>query len=77
MRESDYTAGTVVQVMTAMLIGGFALGQASPDFAYYVTGRSAIGRLMHVINRTPLITSAGGTVPSAPMRARRRPSPVH
>lgn len=74
MREDDYTAGEVVQVMTAMLIGGFALGQAAPDFSYYVSGRAAIGRLMRVIKRKPLVSAEGGITPAAPMQARSPPS---
>eukprot|EP00892_Ulva_mutabilis_P010381 jgi/Ulvmu1/7715/UM039_0021.1 len=67
VRDSDYTAGVVVQVMTAMLIGGFALGQAAPDFSYYIAGRGALGRLMRVINRKPLVALEGGTIPAEPM----------
>lgn len=70
VRDGDYTAGVVVQVMTAMLIGGFALGQAAPDFSYYVSGRAAAARLMHVINRKP--RADGGVVPAAGMQARSR-----
>lgn len=67
VRDGGYTAGTVVQVMTAMLIGGFALGQAAPDFSYYVSGRSAAARLMHVINRKPQSDTHPTAIPASPM----------
>lgn len=66
--------------MMSMLIGGFALGQASPDFAYFAAGREAAARLMSVINRQPEIAVHGGTVPDEPMHVLLPPaavSPMH
>lgn len=68
VRDASYSPGKVILVMISMLIGGFALGQASPDFSYFVAGRAAGARLMTVINRQPQITITGGTVPNKPMQ---------
>ncbi|GIL71759.1 hypothetical protein Vretimale_808 [Volvox reticuliferus] len=48
-----YTGGTVLQVLVATLMGGFSLGQAAPNLAYFAKGRAAGGRMFWVIERVP------------------------
>lgn len=51
----DYTGGKVLQVLVATLMGGFSLGQAAPNLAYFAKGRAAGGRMFRVIDRVPAI----------------------
>ena len=75
VRDGDYTAGKVVLVMMSMLIGGFALGQAAPDFAHFSTGKEAGSRILAVINRKPDISMEGGKVPKESMQVLPRSRP--
>ena len=50
-----YTGGTVMSVLFAALMGGVSLGQAAPAAAHFAAARSAGGRLVAVIRRTPAI----------------------
>jgi ATP-binding cassette subfamily B (MDR/TAP) protein 1 len=62
--DAAYTGGDVVNVLLAALIGGFALGQAVPNWEGFQTGRAAAARLFFIMNRQPLIDmNAGGDKP--------------
>ncbi|GLI63941.1 hypothetical protein VaNZ11_007082 [Volvox africanus] len=50
-----YTGGTVLMVLVSTLMGGFSLGQAAPNLAYFAKGRAAGGRMFSVIERVPVI----------------------
>lgn len=69
VREENYSAGEVMNVIFAAIIGGFSLGQAGPNFGTFATGRTAGYRVFNVIDRKPLIDVADtGVVPKAPMQ---------
>lgn len=71
VREEGYTAGQVMNVIFAAVIGGFSLGQAGPNFGTFATGRTAGYRVFNVIDRKPAIDVADtGVVPKAPMQVR-------
>jgi hypothetical protein len=59
------------QVVFAIIIGGFSLGQAAPNFPALSLGRSAGYRIYKLIDRVPAIDAhALGDVPQAPLRVR-------
>jgi hypothetical protein len=67
--DSKYTAGRVMSVIFASIIGGFSLGQSAPNFPAFATGRVAGARIYKVINRKPLIdVHAEGQVPTTPLQ---------
>lgn len=69
VREEGYTAGQVMNVIFAAIIGGFSLGQAGPNFGTFATGRTAGYRVFRVIDRKPLIDlQAEGAVPKSAMQ---------
>ena len=62
---SDYDAGRVMTIVFATIIGGFALGQAAPNFPAFATGRAAGYRIFKLIDRKPPIdVTAPGEVPA-------------
>jgi ABC-type multidrug transport system fused ATPase/permease subunit len=71
VREADYTAGKVMNVIFAAIIAGFSLGQAAPNFQAFAGGRAAGFRLRRVLDRTPGINvDAPGLVPPEPLTVR-------
>ncbi|GLC41172.1 hypothetical protein PLESTM_001163200 [Pleodorina starrii] len=60
-----YTGGTVLQVLVSTLMGGFSLGQAAPNLAYFAKGRAAGGRMFRVIDRVPAIFADDASPPPA------------
>lgn len=69
VREEGYSAGQVMNVIFAAIIGGFSLGQAGPNFGTFATGRTAGFRVFRVVDRKPAIDLADkGLVPSNPMQ---------
>ena len=48
---NGYTGGDVINVLLSALIGGFALGQAVPNWQGFQTGRQAAARLFAIIER--------------------------
>lgn len=69
MREEGYSAGQVMNVIFAAIIGGFSLGQAGPNFGTFATGRTAGYRVFSVIDRKPAIDLADkGIVPTKDMQ---------
>ncbi|KAK9062090.1 hypothetical protein SSX86_019275 [Deinandra increscens subsp. villosa] len=49
--EKGYTGGRVINVMLAIMISSFSLGQASPCLSAFASGRVAASKLFEVINR--------------------------
>jgi ABC-type multidrug transport system fused ATPase/permease subunit len=71
VQDDDYTAGKVMNVIFATIIGGFSLGQIGPNFNYFAAGKAAGTRLYKVINRTPSIdVTAEGLIPTTPLLVR-------
>lgn len=69
VREEGYSAGQVMNVIFAAIIGGFSLGQAGPNFGTFATGRTAGYRVFSVIDRKPEIDLADeGIVPKTEMQ---------
>eukprot|EP00891_Asterochloris_glomerata_P003655 jgi/Astpho2/3655/e_gw1.00059.3.1_t len=72
VRAGKYTGGSVLTVLFAALIGGFALGQAAPNVQFFATGRpaAAAARVFAIIGRQPIIadpkprSQTGGTAQS-------------
>jgi len=61
---NGYTGGDVINVLLSALIGGFALGQAVPNFQGFQEGRVAAAKVHAVMDRTPEIEGDGrGVVP--------------
>ena len=57
-----YTGGDVINVLLSALIGGFALGQAVPNYQSFQEGRVAAAKVHAVIEREPEM-KADGIVP--------------
>ena len=53
--DGAYTGGEVVNVLLAALIGGFALGQAVPNFEGFQAGKASAARLFYIMERKPVI----------------------
>ncbi|GAB4820940.1 hypothetical protein N2152v2_007986 [Parachlorella kessleri] len=53
--DGAYTGGDVLNVLFAAIIGGFALGQAAPNFQYFATARAAGARVFDLMQRVPAI----------------------
>lgn len=51
--NGGYTGGTVLNVMFAVLMGGMSLGQASPSFNAFASGKAAAYKMFEVIHRVP------------------------
>ena len=45
----------MLNVLFAAIIGGFALGQAAPNFQYFATARAAGARVFDLMGRVPTI----------------------
>lgn len=76
--DSDYTGGVVMNVIFGAIIGGFALGQAAPNFSAFASGCTSAGRLLAVIERKPPIdVRNGGDVPSKPLTGKIELRGVH
>ncbi|GIL45935.1 hypothetical protein Vafri_3054 [Volvox africanus] len=69
-----YSGGTVLMVLVSTLMGGFSLGQAAPNLAYFAKGCAAGGRMFSVIERVPVIgddsSPAGATGKSGSKKQR-------
>ncbi|CAI5469745.1 unnamed protein product [Closterium sp. Yama58-4] len=69
--DSSYTGGKVFSVLFGVIIGGMSLGQASPSFAAFASGRAAAFKIFQVIQRIPPIDSsspAGETPPDSEVK---------
>jgi ATP-binding cassette subfamily B (MDR/TAP) protein 1 len=53
--DGVYTGGEVLNVLFAALIGGFALGQAVPNWQGFQEGKFSAGRMYDIMNRKPEI----------------------
>ncbi|KAI8112886.1 hypothetical protein M9434_004206 [Picochlorum sp. BPE23] len=63
---NGYTGGDVVNVLLSALIGGFALGQAVPNWSAFQSGRLSASRLYSIMEREPTINiAAGGEEPDS------------
>nr|ASM90198.1 multidrug resistance 16 [Sesuvium portulacastrum] len=51
--QSDYTGGTVINVIVAVLTGSMSLGQASPSISAFAAGQAAAYKMFETINRKP------------------------
>ena len=71
MRDDDYTAGRVLSVIFATILGGISLGQVAPSLPVFAAGKVAGARLHKVIHREPLINiDEKGKVPKWTLRVR-------
>ncbi|KAI3759988.1 hypothetical protein L1987_50376 [Smallanthus sonchifolius] len=57
MLEKGYTAGTVLNVIMALVTGSTSLGPASPCLSAFALGRAATFKMFETINRKPEIDS--------------------
>jgi ATP-binding cassette, subfamily B (MDR/TAP), member 1 len=55
--DGVYTGGEVLNVLFAALIGGFALGQAVPNWQGFQEGKFSAGRMYEIMNRKPEIAN--------------------
>ncbi|XP_002967417.2 ABC transporter B family member 21 [Selaginella moellendorffii] len=55
--HNGYTGGAVINVMLSVLMGGMALGQASPSLRAFAAGQAAAYKMFEVIHRVPAIDS--------------------
>lgn len=62
--EAASAGGKVMNVLFAALSGGFALGQAAPNFPYFTRGKVCGARVFAIINRKPKISSQHSAAPS-------------
>ena len=81
----DYTGGTVMNVLIAVLLGGFAIMQGAPNIQYVIRGRIAGARVFRLVERKPEIhidrdpssqdsnKEASEKDPEAPDRSRTAP----
>eukprot|EP01034_Spumella_vulgaris_P034639 gene34639-42727_t len=53
--SSCLTGGDVAAVFECMIMGSIALGQMAPPIGAFNSAKVAIGKLLEVVNRTPLI----------------------
>uniref|UniRef100_A0A803LET6 Uncharacterized protein n=1 Tax=Chenopodium quinoa TaxID=63459 RepID=A0A803LET6_CHEQI len=53
--EKNYTGGTVLNVIVAVLVGSMSLGQASPSMSAFAAGQAAAYKMFETINREPVI----------------------
>ncbi|KAK9675524.1 hypothetical protein RND81_11G012600 [Saponaria officinalis] len=53
--ERNYTGGTVINVIIAVLTGSMSLGQASPSMSAFAAGQAAAYKMFETINRIPEI----------------------
>jgi ATP-binding cassette subfamily B (MDR/TAP) protein 1 len=53
--DGAYTGGEVLNVLFAALIGGFALGQAVPNWQGFQEGKFSAARMYQIMNRKPVI----------------------
>nr|ASM90199.1 multidrug resistance 5 [Sesuvium portulacastrum] len=51
--ERQYTGGTVIIVLVAVLTGSMSLGQASPSLTAFAAGQAAAYKMFETINRIP------------------------
>ena len=59
--DGAYTGGEVLNVLFAALIGGFALGQAVPNWQGFQEGKFSAGRMFDIMNRKPEISDDHST----------------
>ena len=57
--DECFTGGTVMSVFFGVLIGGFSVAQAAPNFADFAKARAAATKLFHVIDTVPAVNSTG------------------
>ncbi|KAF9592897.1 hypothetical protein IFM89_018613 [Coptis chinensis] len=55
--EKDYTGGDIINIIDAVLIGSFSLGQASPCLSAFAAGQAAAFKMFETIKRKPEIDS--------------------
>ncbi|XP_039128461.1 ABC transporter B family member 11-like isoform X2 [Dioscorea cayenensis subsp. rotundata] len=53
--HKDYTGGKVINVIFALLVGSFSLGQTSPCTKAFAAGQAAAYKMFEAIKRKPLI----------------------
>ncbi|KAH9625819.1 hypothetical protein KSS87_020473 [Heliosperma pusillum] len=53
--DKNYTGGTVINVIIAVLTGSMSLGQASPSMSAFAAGQAAAYKMFETINRIPEI----------------------
>ncbi|XP_074315974.1 ABC transporter B family member 11-like [Silene latifolia] len=53
--DRNYTGGTVINVIIAVLTGSMSLGQASPSMSAFAAGQAAAYKMFETINRIPEI----------------------
>ena len=53
--QGDYNGGQVLNVLLSALIGGFALGQAVPNWQDFHHGQVAAARIQHIMRRYPVV----------------------
>ncbi|KAJ7520451.1 hypothetical protein O6H91_19G006400 [Diphasiastrum complanatum] len=53
--HEGYTGGTVISVITTVVIGGISMGQASPSLSAFAAGQAAAYKMFEVIHRKPAI----------------------
>lgn len=53
--EKNYSGGTVLNVIIAVLVGSMSLGQASPSMSAFAAGQAAAYKMFETINRKPAI----------------------
>ena len=58
-----FAGGKVLSVLLSALLGGFALGQAAPNFQYFARARAAGGKCFALIERRPRLQSPDSYVP--------------
>ncbi|KAJ4967037.1 hypothetical protein NE237_018886 [Protea cynaroides] len=53
--DRGYTGGAVINIIVALLMGSFSLGEASPCVSAYAEGKAAAFKMFETINRKPEI----------------------
>ncbi|KAJ7530664.1 hypothetical protein O6H91_14G013400 [Diphasiastrum complanatum] len=51
--DEGYTGGAVISAIVAVIMGGMAMGQASPSLSAFAAGQAAAYKMFEVIHRTP------------------------
>ena len=60
-QEGCVTGGVVLSVFFGVLIGGFSLAQAGPNFGAFASARAAAAKLFDVIDKKPVVDSTGNS----------------
>ncbi|KAK3432843.1 hypothetical protein EUGRSUZ_D00348, partial [Eucalyptus grandis] len=62
--EKGYNGGKIINIITALLVGGMSLGQTSPCVNAFASGQAAAYKMFETIERKPLIDSydTSGTI---------------